>query len=966
MTTARVRVAEVLAFVGLVAALVGALGPAEQVRSAYSWPPRSLPEGTPSSLWYTPLVLIRHRPETISAELPCNLPRALPTAKRPLTVLATARSPEERKGLAVTGEEGQLIVTIGDERLSRVPLHVVPAVRGECEYRLWLGSGHWSLEGGPRQVTLGGSLREMPFVSGLFSELDLRSPNAPAISVTTAVHGSRTILRQTLAWLLATLSIVAALLLVALERRPHPWKSIRRAARQARSSAQPADALVGLALLAWWVLAPAFWDDGWIAAKQGVFEGSRGFSTYYISFGANAPLGYWLDWAQHWLIQSTSTLLIQRLPALLCLVVAWLLCRWIFSRVLSSADGEGRVALWALASAFLVSALAWGMTLRPEPQVALLATGVMACAVRFHERRNTGALALAAVLVPFALMTHPAGLVSLAPLLVLARDLYPWVRTRIAVAATIFISSLALLAVLAVVGADLEQRRADARLIAAHDEAQKLDSSELSRYAALTELPPLRRASVALMALALLAFLLRRQRDRQPLLDLPALSVAIALILLSLTPSKLPWHFGALLGFVSVTVASETVRLRLEAARSRAWRMWPFFALGATTVAIAWSWSPRNRWNALDLRTLAWTPGFERWIAVSTLAIALPVIILAAQVVIAYARGQGARVPQIGWRLAASSAPLLAVPLLVFTVCMLAADAAKTDSWTLTRQNLGTLRRDAGCGLADDLIVPISSSARPLEAEVDDRRSVPTWMPPAPVEGLTRFALGPIGKGSARTPWFRLPGERRIGFYVSGEPTPADRLWLEWGYLRGGKLEVIERSEISTGFASEPGSMPWRFVANGELPAQEVHAHAARITLRSSAAPGTAIAVTAPVTYSTESLFQRFNGRGSASLVLPSLATYFPCARRPQHRNGIVEAPGQIVVPWDSVSPLHYAKTSPFAGVLDLYVPERLPTADSTNPPQDFVVLGVDLEIPGAKRAPPLVASFDSKSDGPG
>lgn len=963
VTRRRVRVAEVLAFVGLVAALVGALGPAERVRSTYSWPPRPLPEGAPSRLWYTPLVLIRHRPEAISAVLPCALPPALPSADRPVTVMATARSPSLNNGFAVTKLDGRLIFRIGGHVLSQVTLEPVPTSEAECSYRLRLGGGRWSLEGGPRQVAFAGGLEEMPVVSGLFSQLDLRSPNSPSIEVTTAAHSSRTSLRQTLAWLLAALSIGVALLLVALERRPQPWKTMRHIARAAGSSAHPADALVAVVLLVWWVLSPAFWDDGWIAAKQRVFESSRGFSTYYISFGANAPLGYWLDWAQHWLTQSTSALLVQRLPTLFCLAATWLLCRWIFARVLAGGGGGGRVALWTLASAFLVSAMAWGMTLRPEPQVALLVTGVMACAVRFQERQTTSPLALAAILVPLALMAHPAGLVSLAPLLVLAPDLYRWVRTRIAVAATVVSSSLALLAMLSFVGADLEQRRADTRLIASYDETGNVGVGEIARYALLTEGTtgtPLRRASVALMVLALLAFLLRRRRDRQPLLDFPAASVAVSLVLLFATPSKLPWHFGALLGFISLAAASEALRLRTEAERAHGWRLWPFIALVFTLLAIAWSWSLRNSWNAVDLRSLDWTPGFERWITAPTLAIAVPVVVLAAQIAIARARGQHARLPQIPWRLVSWTAPLLAVPLLLFTVVVLAADTAKTDSWTLARQNLGVLRGDVGCGLADDLVVPVSGSARPLEAAAQDRRSMPAWMPAAPVEGLARFALGPIEDGSAQAPWFRLSAEGRFGFYISGKPTLSDRLGLEWGRLQGSRVETLDTSEISTGFTYEPGSVPWRFIAGGELPARNRRANAMRITLHSGVAPGTTIAVTAPVTYATENLVRRLDDSGSASLVLPNLVTYFPCARLPLLRNGIAEVPRQIVVLRNSVSPVRYGATSPFAGVLDLYPLERVTMADSSNPPEEFVVLGVDRRIPGAKVAPPIATTLGS------
>ena len=186
----RVRLAQALALVALVAALVGAHGPADGVRTTYSWPPEELPSGTPSRLWYTPLLLIRRTPETVSARIPCSLPPPLPGAARPVTVLATARLPEQNRGLALTRSDGRLVVAIGDRVLSQIDLPTAAASDGECAYVLRIADRRWTLEGGPREVSLGGSLEETPFVNGLFSALDMRSGTPPSLAVRTAVHAS--------------------------------------------------------------------------------------------------------------------------------------------------------------------------------------------------------------------------------------------------------------------------------------------------------------------------------------------------------------------------------------------------------------------------------------------------------------------------------------------------------------------------------------------------------------------------------------------------------------------------------------------------------------------------------------------------------------------------------------------------------------------------------------------------------
>jgi arabinosyltransferase C len=105
-----------------------------------------------------------------------------------------------------------------------------------------------------------------------------------------------------------------------------------------------------------------------------MFSVSGGFSAYYNALGANIPNDYWLEWAQHWLSETTNALIFLRVPALVCLLATWVLCRWILARLLGPVRGRADVTIWALTSVFLVGALAWGMTLRPEPVTALLTT----------------------------------------------------------------------------------------------------------------------------------------------------------------------------------------------------------------------------------------------------------------------------------------------------------------------------------------------------------------------------------------------------------------------------------------------------------------------------------------------------------------------------------------------------------------------------------------------------------------
>ena len=227
--------------------------------------------------------------------------------------------------------------------------------------------------------------------------------------------------------------------------------------------------------------------------------------------------------------------------------MTWALCRWAFAPSDDDVAARWDPAVWALASAFLVVAFAWDMTIRPEPVTALLATAVMACAVGFAVRETVTPLAIAALLVPLALTAHHTGIVALAPVLALSPRLVRWARARLATACALVTASISWALFLGFVGSDVRHRLADARTTSTYGITSTW-RDELHRYVMVDTFPwatPLRRATVALIGLALLAFVSRR-RTAYRLLDVPATMFAVALVLFVVTPSKLPWHFGAL------------------------------------------------------------------------------------------------------------------------------------------------------------------------------------------------------------------------------------------------------------------------------------------------------------------------------------------------------------------------------------------------------------------------------------
>ena len=198
---ARVRVAQALAFVALLAAAIGALGPAERVRTTYSWPPSTLPAKTPESA-LVHAAAAQHAPARVDlGHDPMRPPRCAPGAREPF-VLATARSPGRVEALSVSRLPAQLEVRLGGRLLDRLgPGRAARRARLRLPApRLERG---WSVAGGPDDVE-----RQRPARRGADGDRVLLRPRpplggAPSIEVTTVPHATRTTTLQAVAWTLA-------------------------------------------------------------------------------------------------------------------------------------------------------------------------------------------------------------------------------------------------------------------------------------------------------------------------------------------------------------------------------------------------------------------------------------------------------------------------------------------------------------------------------------------------------------------------------------------------------------------------------------------------------------------------------------------------------------------------------------------------------------------------------------------
>jgi arabinosyltransferase C len=597
------------------------------------------------------------------------------------------------------------------------------------------------------------------------------------------------------------------------------------------------------------------------------------------------------------------------------------------------------------------------MTLRPEPVVALLLVSVLALALRFAEKPSGWSLAAAGMLVAFAIAAHPAGLIALAPLLAVGPHVGAWARTHGWPAATVVGAAVvAVLGVVLTVGSDAHQRASEGRLIRISGDATASWRDEVTRYLFVgAESTTLRRASVALMLVALASYLGRR-RVASPF-DVPGASLALALVLLIPTPSKWSWHFGALIGVAALTVAAEVARFRADEKTLR-WPVRPLVAYGAIVLVVGWSLFPRADWSSeFGLRTLSWTFAFESRVTLVRLAVDALVVIFVALVLVTLIRRGRLAAWRLPWRLVPLLVPLVVVPLIAWNIAMLVADTVKTPAWTLARQNVESFTGDEGCGLADDTMVAAPASMRPLEpvgGRIDTR--APRWLAGIETPNPLRFALlERKNETRLELPWFRAPTGERIGFYVFSGLQPGDGVAARWGSAGepGPRAQPWQPTRIPDLDIAYPNIIRWGFVPQGALPSRPPQTDAAQLALASTARPPHAIAATGAVAYRPTTLAALFRLPGARPLVWPNLLLYMPCARLPRLSSGIVEVPTLVVAHSDLVS--IDRETAPFHGLIDLYPLRDLGVADSKVEPEGVAVYWVDRRIPGAVLAPASV-----------
>ncbi|MDQ4103089.1 MAG: arabinosyltransferase domain-containing protein, partial [Actinomycetota bacterium] len=579
----------------------------------------------------TVLPLVPYRPLSLDATVPCTALAKLDQRAYGGDALRTLPVPEpsgsgdqpERvgQGLAVAVDLGTVEITASGKRLLREALP--PA---GCSYRVLADAGGV-------QVLRDGVLRRtasllVPEVSELATDLD-GQPEAAGLAV--SLHTDARYESTPTAFKVVLLVLCGGALLTLLGLAWRWWRGQVVAAWR-WPGWRAADGVLVAVSAVWVLLAPTNFDDPWylLMARGATASGSVGNAVYMFNATEN-PFVASQYVLQAWGAVGGWGLVWMRLVPLIYGLATWMLLRVLLVTGFGRELGTSR-AVWALLVAYLVWWLPYGMTLRPEPLIVLLAAATLLLAELARQRRSVGTLAAATVTASLALSVSPSGLVAAAPLVLTLPWLWRWLREQDVLARVACVLLLAAAGTSVVLVGFADVTLGDVlESIAVHQWYYQAFPwyREFIHYRTILEFQDssqwARRAPVLLTiaVLAVVALASNRrlgedaargraagQRSVHRLLLSSAGCSAIALAMLAPTPTKFINHFGAAAAAPTVLLAAALLQLpRLSDSRlgrrlsdSRLGRRYPG-AIGATAGtallvgAVSWSFAGPNLWR---------------------------------------------------------------------------------------------------------------------------------------------------------------------------------------------------------------------------------------------------------------------------------------------------------------------------------------------------------------------------------
>lgn len=609
------------------------------------------------------------------------------------------------------------------------------------------------------------------------------------------------------------------------------------------------DVVVPSIMLFWTFVAPATDDDGYYAAMSRNAQLVGEVGNYFQLYDQNFTPFTWVYQVLAWWQQLVGVApVLQRIPALACGLLTWVLLRRFAAIALADRSARQRTVGHAVLAVVL---LAWwipqAMGVRPESVVALCAAGTMVAVLGAARRRRLVFAWAAFALAGIGFTAHPTGFTLFAPLLAGLPLLWPLIRVEgervttalraLAVAAGGMTAPLLAFAD----GALRDFLRGQAIFLSV--QGQEGWTSEFLRYQfllsdiAMGNFAKRSAVLVCLVALVWFAVLVTAARLRSVPVPVPlwfaGSTTALSFAALWLTPSKWTHHFGALSGVgsaflalllvLSVPIAREVLRgSKLPSGVLAA-------VAGSFVLAIALAWHGPNSWPYADL-TGVWLADEPPSLGVALESPALWIGVLA--LIFAVITLAGRLDAGDGRSVLLRAVPVMIVVSLAATTAVTVgafgfAAAAQVPRESIWAQGLADPTASR-CGAAGEVQVLDPDTAEPLapvaglpvpavpDAFVAEggfflpqqpRTSAPVWG-----SLVSRDGNGPdLTFGAMSTGWYRLPADLPAGAAVTviaaGTLSDGNSLTATYGRaLTGGAVGEVASEEL-TDAARDPA---WR------------------------------------------------------------------------------------------------------------------------------------------------------------
>ena len=642
-----------------------------------------------------------------------------------------------------------------------------------------------------------------PQVAGVFTELKVPTSEAglsARIDIDTRFITTPTLLKVAV-MALGVICVVAAIVALALlDRRSGRRVAVRARRRRAGLSTWLADAGVVSGLLVWHMVGPQSSDDGYNLAMARVSEKAGYIANYYRYFGTSeAPFDWYQSVLAH-LASISAAGIWMRLPATAAAIGTWLIISRCALPRLGGRLAGNRVAVWTAGAVFLAAWLPFNNGLRPEPLIAFGLIAVWMLVEHAVGARRLLPAALAIVVAVFCVTLAPQGMVALAPLLVGARPIARIVSERrppdglaaqlapLAAAASLIFVVVFRDQTLATVAESARIKYVVGPTIPWYQEFLRyyFVMVEDSVDASLT-----RRFSVLILLLclfALIVVLLRRGSVpgavNGPVWRLTG-SVAVGLLLLTVTPTKWSIQFGVfagLSGALGGVTAFALARVGLHSRRNLA------LYVTALLFVLAWANAGINGWFYVGNYGVPWFDkqpvifGFP--VTTIFLVLAIACGLLAGWLHFRMDYAGHTEVADTGRNRALASTPLLVVAVIMVVLelgSMVKGVASRYPVYTTGAANLSALKSglsDSSCAMADAVLVEPDTNAGMLQ----------------PVPGQRFGQYGPLG------------GQDPVGFTpngVSDTLEPAEPVAANPGLVNSDG--PIDKPNIGIGYAAGTG-----------------------------------------------------------------------------------------------------------------------------------------------------------------